>query len=50
LAQNQQTPHSLRNQIPGQVRLGLATLILDSDSPTADDKKRTAHVGESSEG
>jgi RHS repeat-associated protein len=35
--QNQATPQSLRDQIPHQARLALATLILDSNTPTADD-------------
>jgi len=42
-AQNQETPESLKDEIPGQVRLALATLILDSDSPTADDKQGGFH-------
>jgi hypothetical protein len=44
LAQNQnQTPQSLRDQIPGAVRTKLAGMIKDSNSPTADDKTGGFH-------
>ena len=37
------TPESLRDQIPRQARLALATLVRDSNSPTADDTRGGFH-------
>jgi len=42
-AQNHVTPQSLRDQIPGNVRVDLAHMIPESNSPTADDKQGGFH-------